>query len=727
MFPLLRKRSKKGNNRLSPPTDPLPPLPSPVKADFSVPALPLVQRHIRGSRADPTFSRVEFRHRTTPSSPTERYHATQRGANLSDATTLANSPDSVISPLSSESDRGIPDSPVPSPVELGHSLHSFDKGSAQYYDADDGSDPGFPHHGYDPRVSICQYDDVSPGARSPSDPQSRTSTGSSVDPLLPMHESPHKISVYIDAENHDRVFEAPPAPSRSTPLRRVGYLQWQNHLDGMVGRQMLYLSVYEQDPRDSSRVLEVEHIPVHFPSDNFDPEGQISRPLPQEFGSPKMERDVSRLEIQNEEDALYRQELECLAAIPSASLRGPIRPIGVVPPSLMCKPATCSDLPDAYQWRVTQRNIINVRHSHYKKWYMGSILGEGTFGRVYLSYHAASRSELAVKVVYIRRPMSKIVCEGLVNELRVLEHLAKPEAQQTAVFVMKPCVSTGLWAWQSSHGFLHIASQYCPGGDLYEYVGRLSPDQVRLIVAELVLGIESLHLLGIVHHDLKPENVLVDEGGHCVIADYGGSKFHSDGLLVRKTKDEVICTLPYAAPELLSDSYAKYKPYTKAVDYWALGATVYMLVTGDELFSGDTAQVKEKHVSAANAVHERMRGYDADLVDLISSLLTLDPERRLVKGAALKQHTYFSDFRGSWTKIMHKQLGCPIPFVRDVGGQAHGYAHPCKRRPSQSDAEYDGVTKTAYVLNVLAKEGLELPYNEDYDVPNDHDNLTRGM
>lgn len=95
------------------------------------------------------------------------------------------------------------------------------------------------------------------------------------------------------------------------------------------------------------------------------------------------------------------------------------------------------------------------------------------------------------------------------------------------------------------------------------------------------LGLESLHCLGIVHHDLKPENVLIDEDGHCVIADYGGSKFLSDGILIRKPKDEVICTLPYAAPELLSPSSAKYKPYDEAIDYWALGATVYMLTTGE--------------------------------------------------------------------------------------------------------------------------------------------------
>lgn len=49
---------------------------------------------------------------------------------------------------------------------------------------------------------------------------------------------------------------------------------------------------------------------------------------------------------------------------------------------------------------------------------------------------------------------------------------------------------------------------------------------------------------------------------------------------MRKAKDDVVCTLPYAAPELLSEVSGKYKVYTKAVDYWALGAMIYTLVAG---------------------------------------------------------------------------------------------------------------------------------------------------
>ena len=61
-----------------------------------------------------------------------------------------------------------------------------------------------------------------------------------------------------------------------------------------------------------------------------------------------------------------------------------------------------------------------------------------------------------MKIVYIKRPLPKIVCQGLVNELKVLERLSRRDPEEVAPFVMIPNMVTGLWSWQSSDGFLHI-------------------------------------------------------------------------------------------------------------------------------------------------------------------------------------------------------------------------------------------------------------------------------
>ena len=99
-----------------------------------------------------------------------------------------------------------------------------------------------------------------------------------------------------------------------------------------------------------------------------------------------------------------------------------------------------------------------------------------------------------------------------------------------------------------------------------------------------VLAIESLHDLGIVHHDIKPENVLIDADGHCVIADYGSAKLLApDGTLCLDINEDVLATLSYAAPELLScddcdENGLKY--YDESVDWWALGALIIFMVIG---------------------------------------------------------------------------------------------------------------------------------------------------
>ena len=99
-----------------------------------------------------------------------------------------------------------------------------------------------------------------------------------------------------------------------------------------------------------------------------------------------------------------------------------------------------------------------------------------------------------------------------------------------------------------------------------------------------ILGIESLHNLGVVHHDLKPENILIDADGHCVIADYGSAKFlGQDGLLSRNVNEDVLATMPYAAPELLSTNHCDERSlayYDETIDWWALGALIVTLVTG---------------------------------------------------------------------------------------------------------------------------------------------------
>jgi len=69
--------------------------------------------------------------------------------------------------------------------------------------------------------------------------------------------------------------------------------------------------------------------------------------------------------------------------------------------------------------------------------------------------------------------------------------------------------------------------EYCPGGDLATYLermGRLEEWEARQYVAETVLAIDYIHTFGIVHRDIKPDNLLLSESGHVKLTDFGLSK-----------------------------------------------------------------------------------------------------------------------------------------------------------------------------------------------------------
>jgi protein-serine/threonine kinase len=69
--------------------------------------------------------------------------------------------------------------------------------------------------------------------------------------------------------------------------------------------------------------------------------------------------------------------------------------------------------------------------------------------------------------------------------------------------------------------------EYCPGGDLSNLLNikkKLSEDVARIYIAEILLALEALHSNLVIYRDLKPENVLLDEDGHCKLTDFGLAK-----------------------------------------------------------------------------------------------------------------------------------------------------------------------------------------------------------
>ena len=124
------------------------------------------------------------------------------------------------------------------------------------------------------------------------------------------------------------------------------------------------------------------------------------------------------------------------------------------------------------------------------------------------------------------------------------------------------------------------------GGDLFDYLKartfRLNEERAREIILQLTLAVQFLHSLGIVHRDIKLENVMMsDSSEHAIpkLADFGLAKIVGPS----EKADEPFGTLGYAAPEVL-----RKEPYGAACDLWSLGCISHALLCGALPFDHET-------------------------------------------------------------------------------------------------------------------------------------------
>ncbi|PHU22528.1 3-phosphoinositide-dependent protein kinase 1 [Capsicum chinense] len=196
---------------------------------------------------------------------------------------------------------------------------------------------------------------------------------------------------------------------------------------------------------------------------------------------------------------------------------------------------------------------------------------------------------------------------------------------------------------------LYMALESCEGGELFDQItrkGRLSEDEARFYAAEVADSLEYIHSMGLIHRDIKPENLLLTADGRIKIADFGSVKPMQDSritVLPNAASDDKACTFvgtaAYVPPEVINSS-----PATFGNDLWALGCTLYQMLSGTSPFKDASEWLIFQRIIARDIRFPNYFSNEAR--DLIDQLLDIDPSRRPGAGpdgyVSLKNHPFFS-------------------------------------------------------------------------------------
>jgi serine/threonine protein kinase len=186
-------------------------------------------------------------------------------------------------------------------------------------------------------------------------------------------------------------------------------------------------------------------------------------------------------------------------------------------------------------------------------------------------------------------------------------------------------------------GYCYFSMNFVEGGQLDEVVGR-EPLPIRSaaeVIAKLAHAVHYAHEHGILHRDLKPGNILVDQKGEPHLTDFGLARLVETESTVTRTK-EVLGTPSYMAPE---QAVGETRNLTSVTDVYGLGAVLYQLLTGQPPFAGGTTYETVKLLLETEPRQPRLLNpkVDRDLSAICLKCLEKDPKRRYPAAAGLAE------------------------------------------------------------------------------------------
>ena len=293
----------------------------------------------------------------------------------------------------------------------------------------------------------------------------------------------------------------------------------------------------------------------------------------------------------------------------------------------------------------------------------GQLIGKGSYGRVYLGINLTTGDLLAVKQVEVNqkgagqdKDKMKEMVAALDQEIDTMQHLEHPNIVQYL-------------GCERKEFSISIFLEYISGGSVGSCLrknGKFEESLVRSLTYQTLSGLAYLHNEGVLHRDLKADNILLDVDGTCKISDFGISK-KTDNIYGNDVTNSMQGSVFWMAPEVVraegrgakegqSRSTKEAQGYSAKIDIWSMGCVVL------EMFAGRRPWSKEEPIGAIfklGSLNEAppipddvSDSVSPEAVAFMSECFEIDPGERPTAETLLKQHPFckidpYYDFLGT--------------------------------------------------------------------------------
>lgn len=267
---------------------------------------------------------------------------------------------------------------------------------------------------------------------------------------------------------------------------------------------------------------------------------------------------------------------------------------------------------------VSRLNTICTNADPTKLYRSLNKIGQGASGGVYTAYRVGTNQSVAIKQMNLEQQPKK---DLIINEILVM----KDSKHRNIVNFMDSFLHRGdLW----------VVMEYMEGGSLTDVVtyNVMSEGQIAAVCRETLQGLQHLHSKGVIHRDIKSDNILLSLDGHIKLTDFGFCAQINEAMMKRTT---MVGTPYWMAPEVVTR-----KEYGRKVDIWSLGIMAIEMIEGEPPYLTESP-LRALFLIATNGTPDLKEPelLSQDLKDFLGLCLEVSPDRRASAGELL-QHVF---------------------------------------------------------------------------------------